>query len=376
MSVDEYEEEKEITSTLFFHKYHCIEKISEGSFGKIYKAEYNKKYYALKFEKKENKYNTLNNEAQILKYIQGPHIPKIIQYGYSGKYNIIVMELLGKNLEQIISKYKRLSIKTICILLIQMISILEYIHSKNIIHRDIKPENFAMGKDNNEKYVYLLDFGLAKTFYSYHRKINTKKLTGTPIYASINSLKGFDQSRRDDLEGLSYVIMYLLKGNLPWNEIKAKDKYDRYKKILKQKIEINISDFCKNLPFEFEYFFNYCRILKYEQKPNYEKLRQLFYDVLKKESFEMDYIYDWSNINNLKMNDNKKLCLIDENNDNDINNYKNNKFYEINYILNTNEGEYDLGEYDLNNLYNEYNLIKNNKRKREKVKSFCGCFIF
>ena len=376
MSIDEYEEEKEITSTLFFHKYHCIEKISEGSFGKIYKAEYNKKYYALKFEKKENKYNTLNNEAQILKYIQGPHIPKIIQYGYSGKYNIIVMESLGKNLEQIISKYKRLSIKTICILLIQMISILEYIHSKNIIHRDIKPENFAMGKDINEKYVYLLDFGLAKTFYSYHRKINTKILTGTPIYASINSLKGFDQSRRDDLEGLSYVIMYLLKGNLPWNEIKAKDKYDRYKKILKQKIEINISDFCKNLPFEFEYFFNYCRILKYEQKPNYEKLRQLFYDVLKKESFEMDYIYDWSNINNFEMNDNKKLCLIDENNDNDINcclneNYNNNKFNEINYILNTNEGEYDL-----NNLYNEDNLIKNYKRKKEKVKSFCGCFIF
>ena len=376
MSNDEYEEEKEIKSTLFFHKYHCIEKISEGSFGKIYKAEYNKKYYAMKFEKKENKYNTLDNEAQILKNIQGPHIPNIIKYGYSGKYNIIVMELVGKNLEQIISQYKTFSIKTTCILLIQMISILEYIHSKNIIHRDIKPENFAMGKDINEKYVYLLDFGLAKKFCSYYRKINNKKLTGTAIYASINSLKGFDQSRKDDLEGLSYVIMYLLKGKLPWNEIKAKNKSDRYKQILKQKIEINITDFCKNLPYEFEYFFNYCRILKYEEKPNYEKLRQLFYDVLKKENFEMDYIYDWSNINNLKKYDSYKLCLIDENNDNDINylikeNYKNNELYEKNYILNTIEGEYDL-----NNIYNDDILIKNYKRKSENEKIFCRCFIF
>ena len=376
MSIDEYEEGKEITSTLFFHKYHCIEKISQGSFGIIYKAEYNKKYYAMKFERNDNKYNTLNNEAKVLKNIQGPNIPNIIKYGYSGKYNIIVMELLGENLEQIISKYKKFSIKTTCILLIQMITILEYIHSKNIIHRDIKPENFAMGIDINEKYVYLLDFGLAKKFYSYSRKINTKKLTGTANYASINSLKGFEQSRRDDLESLSYVIMYLLKGNLPWINIDALDKYDRYKKILKEKMEINISEFCKNLPIEFEYFFNYCRLLKFEEIPNYEKLKQLFYDVLIKENFQMDYIYDWSSLNKLTINNKKKLSLINDNNNDDINyylkeNHKNNEYFKSNYILNTNEGEYDL-----NNMGNDDILLKNYKSKKGNEKIVCRCFIF
>ncbi len=115
------------------------------------------------------------------------------------------------------------------------------IHNENIIHRDIKPDNFVMGLDDLSQFVYILDFGLAKKYRSsstliQYPMINKKKLTGTARYASINALKGYEQSRRDDLESLGYVIIYFLKGNLPWQGLKAKNKDDRYKKILQKKL--------------------------------------------------------------------------------------------------------------------------------------------
>ena len=173
--------ERDIRSKVFFNKYHCVEKLGSGSFGQIYKAEYNNNFYALKIEERENSHNVLKNEAEVLNYLKVPHIPSIVSYGYSGKYNILVMELLDKSLEDLLGIYKKFSIKTICMLAIQMISILENIHIKHIIHRDIKPDNFVMGKDENSKYVYLLDFGLAKKFRSSKtlvqlKLINKKKL--------------------------------------------------------------------------------------------------------------------------------------------------------------------------------------------------------
>ena len=213
--------ERDIRAKTFFNKYHCIEKLGSGSFGQIYKAEYNNQFYALKIEDRDNNHNSLKNEAEVLNYLKVPQIPTIVSYGYSGKYNILIMQLLDKSLEDLLTIYKKFSIKTICMLACQMITILENIHTKHIIHRDIKPDNFVMGKDENSKFVYLLDFGLAKKFRSSKtliplKLINKKRLTGTARYASINASKGYEQSRRDDLEGLSYVLLYLARGNLPW----------------------------------------------------------------------------------------------------------------------------------------------------------------
>ena len=151
------------------------------------------------------------------------------------------MELLGKSLEDIFqSQQKKFSIKTVCMIGIQMLDRLEFVHQKNIIHRDIKPDNFVLGLDNKSHIIYILDFGLSKKFRSsrthQHIKFSVnKKLTGTARYASINALKGCEQSRRDDLEAIGYVLMYFLRGSLPWQGLHVNKGEDRYKKILQKK---------------------------------------------------------------------------------------------------------------------------------------------
>ena len=143
-----------------------------------------------------------------------------------------------------------------------------------------------MGLDDLSQFVYILDFGLAKKYRSsstliQYPMINKKKLTGTARYASINALKGYEQSRRDDLESLGYVIIYFLKGNLPWQGLKAKNKDDRYKKILQKKIECSSSDLCYGLPNEFERYVEYTKNLEYIEEPQYEMLRNLFMKILR-----------------------------------------------------------------------------------------------
>ena len=234
------EKRDNILGNKFFGKYKCVKKLGEGSFGSIYKAEYNGNYFALKFESIEKGQNLLENEATIMEYLKGPNIPYIKLYGSTSEYNILVMQLLGKSLENIFEEKKIFSLKTVCMIGYQFVTVLEYIHNKHILHRDIKPDNFVMGLNKLSQYVYLLDFGLAKKYRSSRTLkqiplVNRKKLTGTARYASINALRGYEHSRRDDLEAAGYVLIYFIKGRLPWQGIQVKTKEERYKKILKKK---------------------------------------------------------------------------------------------------------------------------------------------
>ena len=260
----------EIINKVFFKKYHCIKKLGEGSFGRIYEAVYNSEHFALKFEDINSNSNLLSSEASIMNYLKGPNIPLVRSYGTSGNYNILIMQLMGKSLEDLINIKKTFPLKTVSLIGYQMINVLEYIHNKHIVHRDLKPDNFVVGLNDLAKYLYLLDFGLAKKYRSsvtlkQYPLINKKKLTGTARYASINALRGFEQSRRDDLESAGYVLMYFLRGSLPWQGIPGKNKEERYKKILQKK-----------------------------EGPDYDRLRDFFVNVLDKENEVFDYIYVWS----------------------------------------------------------------------------------
>ncbi len=180
------------------------------------------------------------------------------------------MELLGKSLEDIFqSQQKKFTLKTVCMIGIQMLDRLEFIHSKNIIHRDIKPDNFVLGLDNKSHIIYILDFGLSKKFRSsrthQHIKFSVnKKLTGTARYASINALRGCEQSRRDDLEAIGYVLMYFLRGSLPWQGLHVNKGEDRYKKILLKKKGTSAEELCKTFPNEFAECINYTRNLEFD----------------------------------------------------------------------------------------------------------------
>ena len=288
----------DIINRVFFKKYHCIKKLGEGSFGKIYEAVYKSEHFALKFEDIKSNSNLLENEASIMNYLKGPNIPLVRSYGTSGNYNILIMQLMGKSLEDLINIKKTFPIKTVCLIGYQMINVLEYIHNKHFVHRDLKPDNFVVGLNELSKYLYLLDFGLAKKYRStvtlkQYPLINKKKLTGTARYASINALRGFEQSRRDDLESAGYVLMYFLRGSLPWQGIPGKTKDERYKKILQKKNDTSAQELCEGFPEELAIFIDYVKSLTFMEVPDYNYLRQLLKNILKKNKFYIDFYYDW-----------------------------------------------------------------------------------
>ncbi|ETO16465.1 casein kinase 1, partial [Reticulomyxa filosa] len=150
--------------------------------------------------------------------------------------------------------------------------------------------------------IYVIDFGLAKRYRDprTHRHIpyvEGKSLTGTARYASINTHLGIEQSRRDDLESLGYVLMYFNRGQLPWQGLKANTKKDKYNRIAEKKMSTPVDTLCKHFPTEFATFLNYCRALRFDDKPDYAYLRRLFRDLFFRQGYAADYRFDWTVLN-------------------------------------------------------------------------------
>lgn len=150
-----------------------------------------------------------------------PGFPNFIWYGREGDFHIMVIELLGPSLEDMyVYCGRKLSLKTVLLLADQLLERIEAMHRRGYIHRDLKPENILMGLEAHVSTLYLIDYGLAKKWQTPdgdHIPIREgKNLTGTARYASAATHLGIEQSRRDDLEGAGYVLLYLLKGELPW----------------------------------------------------------------------------------------------------------------------------------------------------------------
>lgn len=284
-------------------RYKLGRKIGSGSFGEIFLATNinTLEVVAVKIESRQTKHPQLLYEAKVYSILDGgAGIANIRWRGVDGENNALVLDLLGPSLEDLfVYCGRKFSLKSVLMLADQMLTRIEYVHSKGYLHRDVKPDNFLMGLGRKATQVYLIDFGLAKRYRDTgtHRHIpyrENKNLTGTARYASCNTHSGVEQSRRDDLESLGYVLLYFLKGSLPWQGLKAPTKKQKYEKIREKKLSTPIDVLCKSHPIEFASYFHYCHSLKFDMKPDYGFLKRLFRDLFTREAYEFDSVFDWT----------------------------------------------------------------------------------
>jgi len=297
--------------------------LGQGSFGEIYIAEnvQTNEEVAVKLEDTRTKYPQLIYEAKILYSLQGGSgIPNLIWCGQEGDYNVLIIELLGDSLETYFNLCnKRFSPKTVLMIVDQAIQHLEYIHYKGFLHRDIKPENFLVGLEKKCHLIHLIDYGLAKRYRDpktgKHIPFKEgKQLTGTARYASLNTHQGLEQGRRDDMEALGYVFVYLYKGELPWQGLKSEPHQDKYTAIYQKKLNTSIKELCAGMPEEFVTYFEHCKKLGFDEKPDYAFLRRIFKELFLREGYEFDYVYDWMLIPlsmQLNMETDKVACDIE-----------------------------------------------------------------
>ncbi|KAJ3229395.1 hypothetical protein HDU81_005399 [Chytriomyces hyalinus] len=306
--------------------YKVGKKLGEGSFGTVYAGVdmLNGQPVAIKFEPRKADAPQLRDEFKAFKVLANSvGIPNAYYFGQEGLHNVMCLDLLGPSLEDMFELCKRrFSIKTVCLAAVQMITRVQTVHERNLVYRDIKPDNFLLGNlqsapnaghasdtfgipantsfhgTHAAAQIHLIDFGMAKLFrdpktlqhIAYRER---KSLSGTARYMSINTHLGREQSRRDDLESLGHVLVYFLRGSLPWQGLKAATTKQKYEKIGEMKQSLPIEELCEGFPQEFSTYLKYCRELTFEETPDYDYLRDLFTQVLTRTREIDDGIFDW-----------------------------------------------------------------------------------
>lgn len=231
--------------------------LGKGSFGEIYLAKdpQLRTFCVLKLENQKTKHPQLKNEKNVLDLLGDCEgFPRAYDYGTYNEFNFLAMELLGPSLLDMFEFCKnKFTLQTVLLIAIQLIQRVQELHSKNYIHRDIKPENYLVGIEDKSNFVFMIDFGLAKK-YKENKTMDhipyreNRQMMGTARYASINNHLGIEQSRRDDLEAIGYVLIYFMKRRLPWQGIEGTTKEEKYKKILEKKLLLPTETLCKDLP--------------------------------------------------------------------------------------------------------------------------------
>lgn len=265
-----------------------------------------KEEVAVKLERAEGRHLQLRHEYDVLRklnsHLTNPAsvgVPTVHLFATEGEFNAMVLDLLGPSLEDLFNFCgHKFSVKTVLMLADQLLRRIELVHNSSMLHRDIKPNNFLMGVDAASDRVYIIDFGLSKKYRDErtHAHVPYKKnknLTGTARYASVNAHCGI-QSRRDDIESLGFMMMYFVRGSLPWQGLRAKTKKAKYQKIYDCKRATAIDELCKGQPVEFQTYLRYCRALRFEDRPDYNYLRKLFRDLYVRLGYQDDAVYDWT----------------------------------------------------------------------------------
>lgn len=285
-----------VFSTLFSVK----KRIGKGCFSEVFECvnRQTKERFAVKFEKKiPNGVQPIDRELAIYKKLSNTNdVCKIYWTGEYDEYRVAVMDLLDKSLEdRIMDAPAGFSLKTVLMIADQMLRRIELLHRSGYIHRDIKPDNFAPGLNNS--LLYLIDFGIAKRYIdSRGNHIPFRERcpsAGTMRYISVNGHLGIEQSRRDDMESIAYVLLYLLRGRLPWQGIEATSSRDKCMKIAERKLQTPPEVLFAGLPEEFAEYLRRVRQLKFEEEPDYAGYRHLFSDVFQRYGFVYDGQYDW-----------------------------------------------------------------------------------
>lgn len=284
-----------------------VTQIGHGAFGDIYTAVEvaTGRPLACKLELARAGKNMLQHEFDVYCTFPTPRpepgLPVAEWFGLEGDYNVMIMELLGPNLQHLMQFCKgKFSLKTVLILAQQMIERLEQLHSLGWLHRDLKPQNFILGREGvSGNIVHLIDYGLAMRWCDPQTGkhipfARDRGAVGTARYSSVGNQLGNEQSRRDDMESLGYVLIFMLKGDLPWSGISATTKQLKAVKVAERKVQTALEVLCEGLPPEFSTYLKYCKGLEFEQKPDYRYLRGLFRECFQREGFKLDYLFDWT----------------------------------------------------------------------------------
>lgn len=288
-------------------KIELIKRIGAGCFGEVYRGKdlETGTEIAVKLEELRTSAPQLAFEYDVSKKLQnscesghpqGFALPCQF-YENAGRHCCMAMPLLGCSLENMIERCDgKFGAKTTLMIGDQILRRLEYLHSLGIVHRDIKPENFMLGRQPTEHHVYLIDFGLSRAYWDgkRHRPERTKlSLTGTARYASIKAHQGFEQSRRDDLEAAGYMMVYFLRGAMPWSGLAAKTKQEKFARIAEVKMNTKLDELCAGHPDCFKNYIIDTRALGYTERPNYATFHKAFRDAFVGAGYTEDYAFDW-----------------------------------------------------------------------------------